>query len=143
MIRKKVWRYYCEFCKKAGCSGGHIKKHESRCTKNPNRTCGMCNVMDKDGEQPDLQKAIALLPNPKEYESIDEFGFISYAGLEEAVNEILSQLREIVANCPACIMAALRQKGIPVPLVTKFNFKNECAIAWSDFNSAQEAAYYY
>jgi len=140
MRRKKVWRYYCDYCKKAGCSGGHLKHHEERCTLNPKRICGFCKLADK--QQPDLAKAMELLPDPTKYIKITEFGFTDFDGLNDVVKEALPKLREFVENCPACIMAALRQKGIPVPIAVDFDFKKESASAWADFNNAQREDYY-
>ncbi len=140
MKKKKVWRYYCDFCGKAGCSGGHLKHHEERCTLNPDRTCGMCKLA---GElQPNLKTAMDILPDPKEYAKEDEYGFISYDGLEEPVDKILQELRDFVGNCPTCIMAALRQKGIPVPIAKNFKFKSECDDVWAEFNDSQRNTYY-
>ena len=34
-------------------------------------------------------------------------------------------------------MAALRQKGIPVPMATDFDFKAECQSIWDEFNAEQ------
>ena len=139
---KKVNRYYCDFCKKAGCAGGHIRKHEERCTKNPNRICGMCKMLGRD--QPKLQDLLDILPNPKEYEDNEYTGeFMPYhSGLAEDVDKLLPQLRKLTNNCPACIMAALRQKGIPIPLVRNFNFANECKDIWTDINEANLAEDY-
>ncbi len=136
MKRKKVWRYYCDYCKKAGCSGGHLLKHEQRCTLNPNRYCGFCHLLEQ--EQSDLNKAMELLPEPEDYLQRDE-----EFGLEEAVKIALPKLRNFVGNCPACIMAALRQKGIPVPIAVDFKFKAECKSVWTDFNEGQESGYDY
>ena len=135
MRRKKVWRFYCEFCKKSGCSGGHISKHEKRCTNNPDRFCGMCKMQDL--KQPSLQDMKALLPNPDTYAKQSEYGIgVEYVGLDVAVEEVMEKFREAAGFCPACIMAALRQKGIPVPLVTSFNFTAECKEWWAEFNEA-------
>lgn len=83
MKQVKRWRYYCEFCKKAGGVARHIEKHEKRCTANPNRECGVCPLME-ESQTPmaDLQAAL----------------IVGYKELREAAN-----------NCPACILAALRQ----------------------------------
>jgi len=154
---KKVNRYYCEFCKKSGCSARWIRKHEERCTLNPNRYCGYCHLLDQ--KQSDLNELMALLPDPKKYkekrtwetedypyfvdETIDETIFV---GLDKAVNDALPELRSVSGGCPACIMAALRQKGIPIPMVTDFDFKAEGASIWADFNKSQrkevETGYY-
>ncbi len=146
MRRKKMWRYYCDYCKKANCSGASIKKHESRCTLNPNRACGFCGILEQP--QSDLVKAMELLPEPKDYlKEHCESGLYSYVGLEKAVEDVMPKLRDFVGNCPACIMAALIQKGIPVPMVTSFNFKERCQEVWADFNENQrrideESTYY-
>jgi len=145
MRKKKVWRYYCDYCKKAGCSGGHLKHHEERCTLNPNRICGFCKLMDKG--QSVLVEIIKLLPNPKDYiEEDKKFGWTSYVGLDVAVAKALPKVREAAEDCPACIMAALRQAGIPMPIAKGFDFKKECESIWSDFNDAQreenEVGYY-
>lgn len=135
MRTKKVNRYYCDYCKKSGCSSHWIKKHEERCTLNPDRVCGYCHLLDQ--KQSNLEELIALLPNPKEYKKINsEFGYEFFEGLEEAVSIALPKLREIAGACPACILAALRQKGIPAPLATDFDFKAEGQAIWDEFNTA-------
>ena len=136
MRQKKVWRYYCDFCKKAGCNKYWIVKHESRCTKNPNRTCGYCAL--RELPQPEMASLLVMLPNPENHQKCDGFGFTGLdATFGTAIREALPKLREATENCPACIMAALRQKGIPVPMAEGFNFKKECESIWSDFNAAQ------
>ena len=54
-------RYYRDFCKKSGGSAYHMRRHESACTANPNRQCGMCDGGGYDAA--DLPVLIALLPN--------------------------------------------------------------------------------
>lgn len=90
MKRKKVWRYYCEFCGKGSCSGGHMNIHEKHCTRNPNRKCRMCDF-GRLKQQPiqDLIKALG---------SGDNEGF-----------EKLSNLAD---GCPACILSAINQSGL-------------------------------
>lgn len=135
MKRKKVWRYYCEYCKKSGCSGGHMKKHETNCTLNPKRCCGMCKMLEQ--EPTGLQGAMQLLPDPKEHISkdTDKLGFTEYDKLSEAVEKIMPQLRDVVGNCPACIMAALRQKGIPVPVAKSFDYRMESKEVFGEVNA--------
>ena len=130
---KKVNRYYCEYCKKSGCSARWMKRHEERCTMNPNRKCGYCGLLDQ--EQVDISCLMILLPNPKEYEENLEFGGKGYVGLGRVVNEALPKLREVCGSCPACVMAALRQKGIPVPIANDFDFKAEGQAIWDEFNA--------
>jgi len=125
MKTKRVLRYYCEYCKKSGCSKRHIRHHEERCTLNPNRVCGYCKFLER--EQPKIIDLLALLPNP------DDFKWYS-STFTTAVEESLPKLREATESCPACIMAALRQKGIPVPIATNFDFKKECQKIWDEIN---------
>lgn len=138
MKTKKVNRYYCEFCKKSGCVARWIKKHEERCTMNPDRYCGFCHLLDKT--QPDLQELLIILPDPDDYKTWDDFtgdfqGFDACLGT--AANEALSKLRDATENCPACIMAALRQKGIPVTMVDDFNFSDESQAIWDEHNATK------
>lgn len=131
---KRVNRYYCDFCKKSGCSAGHMKRHEKHCTMNPKRACGMCSFND-GGVSPPMSKLIKLLPDPESYRSEDEFG-PSYSGaLSTAANKALKGLRDEVEDCPACILAAIRQAGIPAPMVTDFNYGKECKSFWSEANT--------
>lgn len=141
MKKKKVWRYYCEWCKKSGCSGYWMRKHEQRCTMNPDRKCGFCHLLDH--VQPDIADLLAVLPNPTDHETSgfvnDGFAYRGYRlTLNAAITEALPRLRELTGNCPACILAALRQKGIP-PIVSDFNFKEECKDA---FNRVRAGAPY-
>lgn len=135
MITKKVNRYYCEFCKKANCCASSIKQHELACTLNPNRVCNVCKMnhgewSQDEFEQRPISELLEILPDPLPFKIKDEFG----DGLIKAVNAVLPKLREISGNCPACIMAALRQKGIPVPMATDFNFSAEMKQIWDDIN---------
>ena len=86
MKRKKVWRYYCDFCKKSGCSGGHMKEHEQHCTMNPDRTCRMCDLLEE--EQAETQTLVDALLN---------------GGMKRLRTHTI---------CPACLLAAIRQSGI-------------------------------
>ena len=136
MRKRKVWRYYCEFCKKAGCSGGHIRRHEERCTMNPNRDCGMCKTADN--EQVDIKDVLAILPDPTEYITHDDYFVTFHANFESDVEKAMPKLRRLTGNCPACIMAALRQRGIPVPVVVSFDFSSEIKLFWADINQENE-----
>ena len=116
-------RFYCEFCNKGSGSGGHMRKHETRCTLNPLRECGMCAHLGL--EQPDLQSLIAMLPNPEPFKrEVTDFVWTHWAGLEEAVDAVMPKLRAVTV-CPACILAAIRLRGIPAPEITSFKFKDE------------------
>lgn len=91
MNKKMVWRYYCDYCKKSGCSAGHMKKHELHCTMNPNRQCGHCEAANE------TQSSIS-----------DLIIALGKGSLEEMDN-----LRNVAHNCPTCILAAIRQSGLP------------------------------
>ena len=65
----------------------------------------------------------------------DEYGNLSFDGA--ALDACLAQVRNVSNNCPACIMAAIRQSGIPVPAVSGFNFTEEMRKVWADSNDAQ------
>lgn len=130
-------RFYCEHCNKGGGSGGHIKKHESRCTKNPDRECGMCKMLEH--EQPDLQKLLAILPTADEQRWTDysDDGRHSWEQWRDVPLETMKALRDAAGNCPACIMAALRQRGLPVATAEGFSFTKECQAIWAEINARQ------
>lgn len=112
MKKKRVWRYYCDFCKKSGCSSGHMKKHEARCTMNPDRECGFCKVIG-DAPTP-LTELIGLLPDPAEYRLDPAWKALGseYEGdFPDAVERGLKKI-QAKTDCPACTLAALRQSGI-------------------------------
>lgn len=156
---KKVqrWRYYCDFCTKAGMSGFHMKNHELACTKNPARICKMC-VKINEGPQASMDAMLALLPDPalcmKHYPE-EDLGYdlgklpardeIDDAVIRERVAAALPALRELTHHCPVCIMAAFRQRGIPLPLVDGFNFTEEMKEMFSAINEAlaERESYYY
>jgi len=136
MKTRKVNRYYCDFCKKTGGSKFHMEKHERGCTKNPNRVCGICNKMEYT-QQP-MTKLIEVVGDVKQYEvsnglhdgMIDTGTWFS----EDLINAMIPKLRDATENCPMCMLAALRQSGIPVPAATAFNYKNELQGIWNEIN---------
>ena len=133
MHKAKRWRYYCDFCKKAGGSGGHMARHEKHCTMNPDRECGVCFNMLEIERKP-MSELVALLPDGKGYLQEEQDEMISYGTLQKEAEKAMPALREATENCPACIMAALRQAGIPIPMVESFNFTKEMASIWADIN---------
>jgi hypothetical protein len=152
----KRWRYYCDHCKKAGQSGGHIKKHEDACTLNPERKCRMCPKI-AEGAQASMADMLALLPDPAifmrtitavryhngfEWDEVPAHDEPDDEAMRAATHAALPALRELVNHCPVCIMAALRQKKIPLPVVTDFNFTEELKSMWTDINSAEEERFY-
>lgn len=121
MKRKKVWRYYCDHCKKAGCSGGHIKSHEIHCTNNPNRICGMCKLAGLD------QSSISEL--------VSALGAGNKLGVDN--------LRDLTDGCPACMLAAIRQSGLNDDYdnhntdYIEFSFKKERDIFLSNISNIE------
>lgn len=131
MIIKKVNRYYCEYCKKSNCSKSSIRKHEEHCTMNPNRICGVCEMLKEGDGKERLKNALEFLSPLKgqtPYTYCDEDG-LNFSRMDPKISR---KLRDITDNCPACIMAALRQSDIPVGYMDDFNFKGEMDSIFSD-----------
>jgi hypothetical protein len=123
MIRKKAWRYKCEYCGKTSGSGGHMSRHEKSCTANPNRYCRMCGRTGIDG----LIEALA-------------------PGDDEGVN----RLRKAANGCPACMLAAVRQSGFQTPpdedgqgKSVPFNYQIEKNEFWKRVNEERESREHY
>uniref|UniRef100_A0A6M3L3C6 C2H2-type domain-containing protein n=1 Tax=viral metagenome TaxID=1070528 RepID=A0A6M3L3C6_9ZZZZ len=135
MRTKKVNRYYCEFCPKAGCSASHMARHERGCTKNPNRICRVCGLLEQ--EQPDLTLLVAMWPDISQMVTNGIFN----AEAHQIVGATLPAVREAAGNCPACIMASLRQADIPVPFVYGFNWTTEMDGVWREFNASRTESY--
>jgi hypothetical protein len=133
MKTKRVNRYYCDFCKKSGCSAPHLKRHEERCTMNPNRHCGVCDMMEDDVAAP-LTELVAMWPNAANYKTKDEFGEVIDYRLADDAGAVLEAVREASGRCPACILASIRQAGIPVLMVEKFDFRAEMDGVWAEVN---------
>lgn len=111
MKKIKRWRYYCDFCGKSSGSGGHMSRHEKRCTANPNRVCGMCGHVGIKG-------------------FIEALG----AGDEDGVDK----LRDATNGCAACMLAAVRQSGLQdrqdETLLVLFNYEEEKIRYWAEFD---------
>jgi hypothetical protein len=82
-----------------------------------------CGYIKSDHKQVLLKKLLKVLPTPESFKK-DEYGFPIWDSA--IINKALVKLRKIT-TCPACIMAALRQRGIPVYVATDFNYKEEVA----------------
>lgn len=119
MRRVQRWRYYCDFCKKSGASGGWIAKHERGCTRNPERVCGMC----AKGELSQRPMADLL------------------AALNDGGAEKVLALAE---GCPACVVAAIHAHRKAEPLTYEhetgysnfidFDYAKAAASFWEDVN---------
>jgi len=129
-------RCECDYCGKKNWSVGHMRKHEKHCTKNPERECRVCKMVE--GEQKAIAALMAVLPEPTTLHIEGEYDSKTYIdGAEKRLNESLPALRDLCDNCPACILAALRQKGILVPMATDFDFTNEMKSIWAEINQHQ------
>jgi hypothetical protein len=96
-----------------------------------------------EGNQNEMKDLLALLPDPKEFEHVSHresfiggFEEKTWPGFDEMVKPAILKLREATDGCPACILAALRQKGIIIGMVAEyFDYGKECAEFWKDVNA--------
>ena len=104
MKKKKVWRYWCDFCGKGGCNKFCIAEHEKYCTRNPQRICRMCQLGNHQ-----------QMP----FQSL-EYAF-DIGGLTE--------LRTISKGCPACMLSGILawKKNHPREEYIEWDYKKECA----------------
>lgn len=123
LTKKQVWQYRCDHCGKRNLSAGHMGRHEKHCTANPERAC----------------RVHAYFSQPQ----------LAVTELRMAINTMLpdcgmGKLRELAGNCPACILAALRQSGIlkfdpdGPPLELGFDYKSEMQAVWNRVNDEAE-----
>jgi hypothetical protein len=131
MNRKRVWRYYCDFCKKAGCSAGHMASHEKGCTANPNRICRAHDRLSDHQPQRPIGELVLVLHGKNPTEEVEA-------------------LRELTGGCPMCMLAAIRQCGRQVAADEDgpgfgfpFEFKKELEKAWDNANEAAALPEYY
>ena len=129
---KKVNRYWCDFCNRGMLSAGGMRNHEKHCTKNPDRACKVCSLIG--GFTQPINELIAILPSSAEYHA-DYSNNDLYWKLYTDTEAAMPKLREAADNCPACIMAALRQANIPVPMVESFDFKSEMQTIFAEIAS--------
>ena len=137
MKKKKMWRYYCDYCKKASCSGGYMSVHEKHCTMNPKRECRMC------GEPVNIAEILPLLPKPV-YKSVydqNDWELYKYIDNTKELEKSVDIIKKFT-NCPACILAVMRQNN-------KFgqayyDYKKERADWWTRVNEKKlkEESYY-
>ena len=132
MRKIKKWRYYCDFCNKGGGHAGYMRSHELSCTMNPNRTCNMCYYAGEYTKPEDLSKMVSIIKEAISFrfEDIEMDGYFFKNGFNE--EDILKKIREI-SRCPACILSALRQSGVPF-MFDSFDYKKEKESLWADVN---------
>lgn len=120
MKRIMRWRYYCDHCKKAGNSGFHIARHERGCTNNPQRECRLHGFITGQ-PAPSMEKLLAAVEHDAK----------------------LTKLRAVAHNCPACILAALRQSNVMMvdgegmPFFPEFDFKKERDTVFNAYNQLE------
>lgn len=153
MRMKIVKRYWCDHCNKAGLSAHAMAKHELHCTMNPDRNCRVCTLINGGytvGRE-EMAKLLALLPEPSDdlysgctcpplydenHRHLDTCSD-PFVRLTRDMLIALPKLREATDNCPACILAALRQKGITVPMVEGFDFTAEMKRVFAEHKADQ------
>jgi hypothetical protein len=145
MRTKKVNRYWCDFCNKAGLQAGAMRKHEKHCTLNADRKCRVCRLIE-DGMDSDefeakrpLADLIAMLPDSTPYHA-ESFGREledAHSALTAALVAILPSFRLAAGGCPACMLAALRLRKIPVPMMEGFSFTEEMKEIWTGINDSR------
>jgi len=139
---KKINRYWCDFCNRGGLQSFAMSKHEKHCTLNPNRKCRVCDLL---GVAPVLQELIDMLPDPTTYNTAEclaqKHEETEHYKLTQQLEEIYPAFRDAAGDCPACMMAALRLKKIPVPMMEKFNFKAEMKSIFDGINESRRDYY--
>jgi hypothetical protein len=139
MRQVKRWRYYCDHCRKAGGSKGHMLRHEVSCTANPQRECRICRLAGFTPKP--LAELVDLCRSLSTWHCVGEDG-PEYGSLPE---DKLPTLREAAGGCPVCIFAAMRQSDCFTQR-EKFDLKAELASIWNEINEenlAREHGYGY
>lgn len=112
------WRYYCDHCKKSGGGRYAMEVHEKHCTANPARECRMCDKA--------VRVAQVLLRVPELKAPLDP-GF--KADWDKDAEAALVKVRKACLDCPACILAVIRQSATPLPI--RFDYKEEALMYWA------------
>ncbi len=141
MRQAKRWRYYCDFCKKGGGRKDVIVKHERGCTARPDRICGLC---DHCGEvQPKLSVLTEFIDaHCKDLPRYDRDGgrdILSVSG--DKLDPMVEELGKLANECPACMLAALRQAKTET--YSNFKFKERLDAWWAEENANQGSERYY
>jgi len=132
MKQVKRWRYYCDYCKKSKGTKQSMERHEKGCTARSDRHCGMCDAAGQ------VQGDLSILTGIIETECKDFTEYELYGG--QKVNEVLAHLENEI-DCPACVLAAIRQAKIKIQ--PTFNFKKKAEAWWAEVNANREPEYYY
>jgi hypothetical protein len=133
MRQIKRWRYYCDHCRKAGGSKGHMVAHEAGCTANPTRVCGICALAAFDAAP--LPELIAFVGSRATWHSHDPEGDRYHGTIDKAA---LAELRTLADGCPVCMFAAMRQgKVFLAGDLPEFDLKAEMGEVWPIVNEAR------
>lgn len=124
MKTKNVVRYYCDFCGKGFCRKNDAIKHENACTKNPDRVCQMCLIMDEI--QIPINRLKALLPTPNTDKNSVHFFNEDFNPLEQIKKHVV---------CPVCIFAAIRQSDMTG--IIEYDLKKELKEVWNEINDTK------
>ncbi|CAB4191660.1 hypothetical protein UFOVP1229_76 [uncultured Caudovirales phage] len=119
MKERLVKKWFCEHCKKSGGRRDIIERHESACTSNPNRLCRCCLMAAQ--KQASIRELLTALAK-----DID--------GEQDGFGTVLTELRRVAKDCPACILTAIRNS--PQPVWADFTFADEMA-AWLEIHGTQ------
>ena len=133
MRTKTVKRYYCDHCKKAGCSAGHMKRHEASCTGNPNRICRMCGVQSRDWKV--VTSVLVRIPVLALNDEV-----ICDDWQRDTTEESFKAMEDSLDGCPACILAALRQSK---SYRTGWDFKDALKDWWAERNNEAASLVYH
>lgn len=122
-------RYYCDFCRKNSGFAAHMAKHEKACTNNPARVCGVCasaELVQKPWSEllAALDEDIAAGIRSDEWEETE-------VGAACSGPITIPRLIDLAMGCPACILAAVRQRDA---FDISFNYKKCHEEFWSSVN---------
>lgn len=124
-VKKNV--YYCDHCKKRGLSGFHISTHEKKCTANPDRQCGFCNLVT--GVSTNIREIVDEYKKRFIIELTPEMTEDIFSIQEEIVvwtgyPLTLKEIRDRVDNCPSCIFSIIRQCKLNHHYFEPYDFKD-------------------
>ncbi len=105
MRTKKVTRHYCDYCSKGMFKAPEMLAHETICFSNPKRSCYLC----ENAGEPLVQVADLLKLHPLPFHSdVND----REMDTRSATPEFVAALRKLVNDCPACMLAVLKQGKI-------------------------------
>lgn len=118
-------RYWCDHCRKGGGSRFHMANHERGYTLNPERACRVCSAMDLEAAP--LKDLIAFVRSKATWDDgprdAKDRGFLD--------DELVKALRDLAAECPVCMLAALRQAKC-IASKEVFDMKKELESLWAE-----------